>query len=109
MAEPLLTQVFGPGATQTATTVTILKADLQTVGLTPSATNTAESLYVALLLLAGLYLTETNLNNNPEQQIFISDGQEFVTTRNTQQYRQLVKNVNMQEIYNGLMIDPDNF
>lgn len=50
-----LTDLFGPGATQTATDFTITKASLVStrtpqafVDLVPSATNTAESLYVAL-------------------------------------------------------------
>lgn len=40
MAEPSLTEVFGPGATQTATTLTITKADLP--GLTAAIDNRAE-------------------------------------------------------------------
>lgn len=47
MAELSLTDVFGSGATQTATTITISKADL--AGLTPSTNNSADSLSVALL------------------------------------------------------------
>ena len=52
MPEPTLTQIFGAGAAQTATVLTIAKADLAAVGLTASSTNTAESLFVALLLQA---------------------------------------------------------
>ena len=47
MAELSLTEVFGAGAAQTATTITISKADL--VGLAPSATNRADSLTVAIV------------------------------------------------------------
>jgi hypothetical protein len=60
MAEPTLQEVFGSNATQTATTITINKSDLAIVGLTASATNTAESLITALTLMASRSLTETN-------------------------------------------------
>lgn len=42
-----LTDVLGPGATQTATTITISKADL--AGLTANTNNTADSIAVAIL------------------------------------------------------------
>jgi hypothetical protein len=45
-----LTDVFGPGATQTATTITIAKADLP--GLTASPTNNGQQIFVALFLAA---------------------------------------------------------
>lgn len=47
MTELSLTQVFGAGATQDSTKITILKADL--VGLTATASNRADSLAVAIL------------------------------------------------------------
>lgn len=52
-----LTSFFGPGATQTATQITILKADLVStrtppkfLGLTATANNTAESIFAAMFL-----------------------------------------------------------
>lgn len=52
-----LTAFFGPGATQTATSITILKADLVStrtplgfVGLVPAANNTSESIIGAMFL-----------------------------------------------------------
>ena len=45
-----LQQLFGENASQTATTLTISKVDLATVGLTPAASNSAESLLVAIIL-----------------------------------------------------------
>lgn len=50
MAEPTLTQVFGSGATQDATTITISKSDLTEIGLTPDANNSAESLLIAEIM-----------------------------------------------------------
>jgi len=58
-SNPLVTAFFGPGFTQDAEKFTILKSDLQApVGLpapyefTPSATNRAETLFLALFLRA---------------------------------------------------------
>lgn len=59
MAEPTLIEVFGAGATQDVLTLTISKDDLEAVGLTPMAANTAESLLVAIVLLAANVLTES--------------------------------------------------
>lgn len=109
MAKPSLTQVFGPGASQTATHLTIAKADWGAVGFTPSAVNSPESMFVAMVLFAALYLTESNLNANVEQQVSVTDGQEFVTVRSNQQYRQISKAVNMQKLYTGTNIDPDDY
>jgi hypothetical protein len=45
-----LQQLFGVSVSQDETTLTILKNDLVSVGLTPSTTNTAESLLAAIIL-----------------------------------------------------------
>jgi hypothetical protein len=71
MAEPTLAAVFGAGASQDGSTLTISKADLIAVGLTPSASNTAESLLAAIAKLAANSLTAPNLQANPDQNISI--------------------------------------
>jgi len=111
MPEPSLIQVFGAGASQTATNFTILKADLATVGLTASATNTAESLIVALLLLAGGYLSTTNQDStNQDIQITVTDsGFPQLISRNSAQWRQITYNINLQTPDSGFVIDPDNY
>ncbi len=111
MAEPTLQQVFGANATQNSTTLTISKADLAVVGLTASATNTAESLIVALMLLAGLYLKPTNQDTvNTDIQVTIADsGFPQLVSRNSAQWRQVTYNVNLQTADNGFAIDPDNY
>ncbi|MEH2243387.1 hypothetical protein [Nostoc sp.] len=48
MSEPTLQEVFGADAVQTATTITITKANLPR--LTPGANNTAESLLTGIIL-----------------------------------------------------------
>ena len=109
MAEPTLQQIFGANATQTANLLTISKADLATVGLTASANNTAESLYVGILLLAASYLTDTNLAANPEQQIAISERIQSLVTRNNQTYRQRDYSVRLQKLDTSSAVDPDDY
>lgn len=70
-----LQELFGVNAAQTATELVIKKADLVAIGLTPQGNNTAESLFVAILLKAlenfqGILRDEngnsiTDENNNP--------------------------------------------
>lgn len=59
MAESTLVEVFGSGAIQDANTITIQKSALAAKGLTVTATNSAESILVALIMLASDSLTET--------------------------------------------------
>lgn len=112
MAEPTLTQVFGAGATQTATTLSIAKADLASLGLTASATNTAESLFVALLLQAKAALTPTTLETNLDQSVSVAESDfnfQTLVTRNNQTYRQSTYAVNLQKLDTGSIIDPDDY
>lgn len=67
MAEPTLEQVFGVGSSQDDHTLTISKDALATVGLTPQAVNTGESLFAAILKLAANSLTASNQTLNPDQ------------------------------------------
>lgn len=112
MAEPTLVQVFGAGATQTATTVTIDKAALSAVGLTATASNTAESLFVALLLVAKAQLSVINQDLNVEQGVTIAD-QDFdfqsLVTRNSATYRQTTYSVRLQKLDTANIIDPDDY
>lgn len=109
MPEPTLQDIFGGSATQDATTLTISKANLTTVGLTASATNTAESLFVAILLLAKSTLTADALNTNPDQSISIEDSFESLVTRNSQTYRQKTYSINLQKVDTSSVIDPDDY
>lgn len=112
MAEPTLTQIFGAGATQTATTLSIAKADLAAVNLTASATNTAESLFVALLLMAKNNLTPAAQETNPDQSITVAQADfnfQTLIERNNQTYRQSTYSVNLQKLDTGNTIDPDDY
>lgn len=110
MAEPTLTDVFGAGASQTATQLIIDKADLASHGLTPAADNTAESLYVAMTLQAADFLTTTNQETNPEQQIVVEQSTiQSLVTRGTSQYRQVSFTVDLQTPDIAFTLDPDQF
>jgi hypothetical protein len=61
-----LQELFGVNAVQTADELIIKKSDLSAVGLTPTANNRAEQLFVAILLKAlenfqGLITDENNI------------------------------------------------
>lgn len=110
MTKPTLQQVFGTNASQDATTVTISKADLTSVGLVASANNTAESLLVALILKAATYLSPTNQNSNPDIQVTVEQSTfPSIVVRNNQNYRQTTFNVNLQTIDVNSAVNPNNY
>lgn len=107
--EPTLVQVFGAGAVQDSSTLTIQKSALAAKGLTSSANNTAESLVVALFKQWETYLTAANLDANAEQQISIENSYQSIITRNNTQYRQFAKTINLQVVDMTSDIDPNKF
>jgi hypothetical protein len=111
MAEPTITEVFGAGATQTASTITIQKAALEVTGLTPSASNTAESLLVAIVLQAQTALPQAGIDTNIDQSLFVEKGFSSFIARgaNNDEWRvdQLV--LNMAKPDSGSVIDPDDY
>lgn len=107
MVEPTLQEVFGAGATQTATILTIEKADFPT--LTAAADNRAEQLFVAILLKAEATLTTSRQDANAEQSITIENSFQSLVTRNNQQYRQISKSVNLQKLDATAGVDPDDY
>ncbi|MGI2903330.1 hypothetical protein [Tolypothrix sp. VBCCA 56010] len=109
MAEPTLAQVFGDNATQDSSNLTISKADLAAIGLTASSSNTAESLFVALMLKAARYLNETNQSTNNDIQVTINEGFGSLVTRNNQSYRQYQYIVEMQKLDTATAVNPVDF
>ncbi|MBD2609447.1 hypothetical protein H6G81_34400 [Scytonema hofmannii FACHB-248] len=109
MAEPTLVQVFGAGATQTATTITIAKADLP--GLTASATNRAEALIAGILLKAKAALLKTTFDAELDQSVYIESGYPTFTFRgdNNDSYRVDQLTVNFAKIDTSAVIDPDDY
>ncbi len=109
MAEPTLTGIFGSNATQSASQLTISKADLAAVGLTASATNTPESLLAAIVALAQVTLTEVAYDANLDQSIIITDGTDSLVTRNSVTYRQSTKTMEFFKLDNSGTFDPDDY
>ena len=72
MAEPTFESVFGASAVQDLSSITIAKSDLP--GLTASASNTAESLLVGILLKVQTALSQTNFDLNLDQSIYVDNG-----------------------------------
>ena len=81
MAEPTLEAVFGAGAAQTSSTLTISKADLAAVGLVASSSNTAESLLASIVKLAANTLTQAGYDSNLDQSIVVAPGFGGFTSR----------------------------
>jgi hypothetical protein len=107
MTKPTLTQVFGAGATQDATSVTFLKANLLT--LTPSATNSAESLLMAIVLTAQQNLTTTARDGDADRKVAVEDGFEQSTYRGTTRYNQIQLSVTAQKLSPASAIDADDY
>lgn len=106
--EPTLEDIFGAGTTQTATTISIPKANL--TGLTVLAVNTGEQLAAGLALRMEQGLKETTFSTNINQNIYVTRGSNFNTFRgeNNTNYtvRQLI--FNFSELDEG-DIDPDKY
>ncbi|MEQ9355114.1 hypothetical protein [Coleofasciculus chthonoplastes] len=109
MPEPTVPQVFGSNANQTDLILEIKKADLATVGLTPNANNTAESMFVALLLLNRQHLNTDNQANDSDIQITIQDGPESLVERNGTTYRQRLFYIYLDTPDSPATLDPNQF
>ncbi|MCC5606647.1 hypothetical protein LC612_07565 [Nostoc sp. CHAB 5834] len=109
MVELSLTDIFGAGATQDASTITIQKSSLPR--LTPSANNTAESLFTGIVLKGQTNLTQTNFDTNIDQSIYIGNGFPSFTNRgvNNEQYRIDQLTINLAKLDTGSVIDPDDY
>lgn len=109
MTEPTLVFVFGAGATQDANSITIQKASLATKGLVPTAQNSAEGLFVAIMLVAADALPPEKLATNPDQSISIEKGFESLETRGNETYRQTTFNINLQKLAPTTPIRADDY
>lgn len=109
MAELTLQEVFGAGATQTPTSITILKADLAATGYTPSASNTAESSLIAINLTAANVLTPANRTANIDQNLAIERGYNQTVYRGTQEFAQSSLTITAQKAAPAAPLDPDDY
>jgi hypothetical protein len=78
MAEPTLQDIFGAGATQDATTIHILKADLP---MTAAAVNAGERVFAAIAKKASTVLTTTTFATNADQNINAQAGFDSIVYR----------------------------
>jgi hypothetical protein len=109
MSELTLAQVFGANATQTATELVIKKSDLQSVGLSVTADNRAEQLFVAMFALAKLILNKATQETNNDIQITIVDSYTSIVFRNEQEYKQSNFTVGLEKLETVSGIDPDDY
>jgi hypothetical protein len=110
MAEPTLQEIFGAGATQDATTITILKADLP---MTAAASNRGEQVFAAIFKKASTALSPTNFDTNTDQSISIANGFDSLIYRTiggvTSTFIQAARTVGFakQQAANGIL--PDDY
>lgn len=110
MAEPTIQDIFGAGATQTATTITILKSDLP---MTAAAANKGEQIFAAIAKKAATYLTTSAFGNNSDQSINISAGFDSLVYRtignDTLTFLQSQLTVNFAKLQSSSGITPDSY
>ncbi|MBD2569697.1 hypothetical protein [Anabaena lutea] len=107
MAEPTLIQIFGAGASQDATTVTILKSD---IGVTASAAS-GEAILAGMTLKAKDYLTQTNYDANIDQSIVIAEGFPGFANRGEDsiQYRNDEISITFSKVDSAATLDPNDY
>jgi hypothetical protein len=110
MAEPTLQDIFGAGATQDATTITILKSDLP---MTAAAVNGGERIFAAIAKKASGVLTTTAFAANADQSISAQTGFDSIIYRtfNSVQsaYLQTQLTFNFAKIQTTAGVTPDDY
>lgn len=111
MPEPLLTEVYGSGATQTASQLVIQKADMVSRGLTTATANTAESMLVYLILQTAATLTEANrLTDLLLRNVTVTySGQDLIDQGAGNVYLRDTYQVSLYKVTAIQPIDPDNY
>lgn len=110
MSEPLLSDFFGSGATQDATTIVILKSDLD---ITAAANNRAEQLFAGILKKAATTATQSNYDTNPDRSIVIAPGFDSIVYRTiageNESWQQTQYNINLSKPQISTGITPDDY
>jgi hypothetical protein len=110
LAEPTLQEIFGAGATQDATTITILKADLP---MTALAVNRGEQIIAAMLKKASTGLGATTFGTNIDQSVSIAPGYEQIVYRtvnnNPVAYLKAPLTIDFHKIQATAGITPDDY
>lgn len=110
MAEPVLSDFFGINATQTATTVTFEKADLD---ITPDPNNRAEQIFAGIVKRASVKATQANFETNTDQNITIEPGFDSTVFRTvngvSQSWNQRQFNIGFAKLQPIVTIDPNDY
>jgi hypothetical protein len=110
MAEPTLASIFGAGATQTATAITILKSDL---AMTAAAVNRGEQIFAAIVKKAALTLTQTAFDADPTYSISIVPAYDSLVYRTNgtiqETLLQTPVTIGFHQIQASGGINPDNY
>lgn len=110
MAEPTLQEIFGAGATQDATTITILKADLP---MTSAAANRGEQIFAAICKKASIKLNPTDFATNANQSINIAPGFDSLTYRTIGSVQETLLqtqlNINFAKLQPTSGVTPDDY
>lgn len=110
MTQPTITDIFGAGATQTATTIVILKSDLP---FTASATNNGEQLFAAVCKKAQTYLTAANYAANIDQSVTLGSGFDQIVYRtvngSSQAFLQNQLQINFVKPQTSAGVTPDDY
>jgi len=109
MTVKTLQNIFGANAAQTATTITITKADLASTGFTPATSNTADSILAAIIAYAETNAPDSTAQTDPTQTVGISDGYLSVTNINNVNYLVSPKTINFYSTFAGGTFNPNNY
>ena len=111
MPEATLVEVFGTSSVQSATDLVILKSSFSGVGLTPVAANTAESLFVSMILRGAINLTEANrLGDLLNRNVAVAfTGQDLVDQGGTSIFLRDTYQVSLYRATTIQAVDPDNY
>jgi hypothetical protein len=110
MVEPTIQDIFGAGATQTTTTITLLKSDLP---MTAAASNRGEQVLAAICKKASTTLTPAAFALNGDQSVNIAAGYDSLayrtigTVQETLLQTQLIFNFAKIQITSG--VTPDDY
>lgn len=108
MAEYTLADIFGAGATQDISTLTIQKSSLP--GLTADSADSAESLLVGLMLLWLTSLTEVNrLADETNRQITFSDAGVDIVSGQVDNFFRRSYALSLYKIFAIAALDPDDY
>lgn len=110
VAEPTLQDIFGAGATQTATTITILKSNL---AMAATATNRGDQIFAAVMKRAAENLTAASFTADPDRSINVTTGFDSLIYRNVSNvqtpFLQNQLTINFLKLQTSAGITPDDY